>query len=162
MSEQSVQTTNKAEAGLGPLPKKTSHTWTHTMGEEKKGKELQKTNRGGEKGEVWLHVDGTTHEYLRHKSLLVWPRTGVLLCRPRHRAVVEGALFPKRRWLGFPHTAKWVGHMHKSLIWTHANQFKDVLTTMASKSRTLLTFTLGAYVWAHVVCNEWPGSHLGV
>lgn len=54
------------------------------------------------------------HEYLRHKSLLVWSRNGVMLSGPRCREVVEGTLFPQRAWI----------YMHKSLFWTHANQFR--------------------------------------
>lgn len=37
-----VQTTNKAETPLGHVPKKTSHTRTHTMGKGEREKKFQK------------------------------------------------------------------------------------------------------------------------
>lgn len=39
---QLVQTTNRTETQLGLVPKKTSHTWTHTMGEGERQKKFQK------------------------------------------------------------------------------------------------------------------------
>lgn len=59
---------------------------THELtlwGKEKRGKRFKKTNKGREEGEVWLHMDDATHEHLRHKSLLVWPKNGVLLSGER-------------------------------------------------------------------------------
>lgn len=49
ISEQSVQTTNKAETQLGPVPKQTSHTRTHTMGAEKEENSSKSKVRGEKK-----------------------------------------------------------------------------------------------------------------
>lgn len=46
---ESVQTTNKTDTQLGSVPKKTSHTRTHTMGEGERGEKVPKTKRGEKK-----------------------------------------------------------------------------------------------------------------
>lgn len=58
---ESVQTTNKDETPLGLVPKKTSHTRTHTMGEGEKRK-TSKNKLRREKAWLgrWLHTDGST------------------------------------------------------------------------------------------------------
>lgn len=106
-----VSTNNKQSwTELGRVPKKTSHTWTHTMGEGKRGKSAQKNKQRRRRwGKVWLHADDTTLEYLRHKSLPVWPRNGVPLSGLREGAVTEGALLPQTEVMALVHAHGKVG-----------------------------------------------------
>lgn len=86
---------------------------THELtlwGKERGGKVIKKTNSGGEDGgKVWLHADDTTLEYLRHKSLPVWPRNGVPLSGLREGAVTEGALLPQTEAMALVHAHGKVG-----------------------------------------------------
>lgn len=74
------------------------------MGEGERGESAQKNKqRRRRRGKVWLHADDTTLEYLRHKSLPVWPRNGVPLSGFREKAVTEGPLLPQTEVMALVH-----------------------------------------------------------
>lgn len=119
ISEQSVQTTNKAETHLGLVPKKTSHTRTHTMGEGERGKTFQKqteeSKRLAEKlAPHWLPPSPPwmpERQSLRKKSFpnLVQERSSNLFTYVESNdRYQELWLDWGRRWLWFMHKIKWV------------------------------------------------------
>ena len=108
---ESVQTTNKADTQLGLVPKKTSHTWTHTMGEGE-GKKVLKT-KWGEKKKGWEAGSTLTGPHMNvweKKTEKSFPRLAqekgcnFLIIRKDH----ELWLYGERRWLWFLYKTKQV------------------------------------------------------